>query len=78
MPAEAAQHISSIHWLLKRGKNGAVHSAVQEGGGTMKIMMTACGVDVRWDQPHAPWVRAQWKPDMGPFRNHITCRRCQG
>lgn len=65
-----------MRFFLRRGRAGVVHDAVQEGGGTMVLMMTKCGVQVRWDLPHGKWVRAKRLP------NHpdslITCKRCRG
>jgi hypothetical protein len=60
-----------MRWLLRRGERGVVHRAVLEGGGQMVLMMTACGLSIRWDQPHAPWQRARTDDYAG-----VTCRRC--
>lgn len=57
-------------WLVRRGPGHVVHRAVQEGGGRMVLMMTSCGLSIRWDQPHSPWERARGE------EVHITCRRC--
>lgn len=61
-------------WLLRRGKKGVVHRAVKEGGGGMVIMMTSCGLHVRWDLPHEGWERAEVATQG--LNTHVTCRRC--
>lgn len=61
-----------MRYLLRR-HGGTVHQAVLEGGGGMLLMMTACGLSIRWDQPHAPWERARWMPG---YDSHVTCRKC--
>lgn len=67
-----------MRWLLRNIKTGVTHSAVQEGGGTIVLMMTACGLSVRWDEPHAPWQRAQYDHVAHEqFRRQVTCRRCK-
>lgn len=65
-----------MRWYLKRRGSKVVHSAVKEGGGKIEIMMTACGLSIRWDQPHDRWQRAQWTPANGEFHSHLTCKRC--
>jgi hypothetical protein len=65
-----------MYFLLRRGPKGKVHSAVREGGGSLIVMMTRCGLSVRWDQPHKPWERAQ--TTSGAQRSLVTCHRCQG
>lgn len=68
-----------MRWLLRRGPRGKVHSAVKEGGGRLEVMMTSCGLSVRWDLPHEPWLRAQVnRLTYDQFRTHITCKRCLG
>lgn len=64
-----------MKWYLK-SQAGTVHAAVQEGGGSLVIMMTACGLHVRWDLPHQGWERARYEPPLGPYSSHVTCRRC--
>ena len=61
-----------MRYLLRRGNNGVVHAAVQEGGGTMILMMTKCGLSIRWDQPHDPWQRAK----VDRWTGHVTCKKC--
>ena len=62
-----------MRWLLRRSATATtVHAAVQEGGGTMVLMMTRCGLSVRWDQPHGTWQRAR----TDHWASHVTCRRC--
>lgn len=65
-----------MRYLLRRGPRAVVHDAVQEGGGTMILMMTACGLSIRWDQPHTPWERA--KVRYNARSSLVTCKRCRG
>jgi hypothetical protein len=64
-----------IHkFLVKRGDKGVIHRAVREGGGGMEIMMTTCGLSIRWDQPHSPWLRAPWYRGA---KDAVTCKKCK-
>ena len=63
-------------WLLRRKGAKVVHSAVLEGGGGIAIMMTVCGLNVRWDLPHERWERARASQMM--INQHVTCKRCLG
>lgn len=62
-----------MRWLLRKN-GGVVHSAVLEGGGTIVIMMTVCGLNVRWDEPHPGWERAR----VHAPKAYVTCKRCKG
>lgn len=39
----------------------------------MVIMMSACGLQIRWDQPHGKWERAKVTD-----YHAVTCKRCLG
>jgi hypothetical protein len=37
----------------------------------MVLMMTLCGLSIRWDLPHHPWQRARvYNYDL------VTCKKC--
>lgn len=63
-----------MNFYLRRGPEGKVHRAVREGSGSLEVMLTACGLSVRWDLPHSPWQRAARDPAMP--ETQVTCRRC--
>lgn len=64
-------------YLIRNKDTRRVHEAVQEGGGGMVILMTKCGLSVRWDLPHPRWTRAAVN-EFPSHRDHFTCRKCIG
>jgi hypothetical protein len=64
-----------MFWLVRNRKSGIVHRAVKEGGHDMEIMMTSCGLWIRWDQPHPKWDRAPWRSITDSI--NITCEKCR-
>lgn len=64
-----------MRYLLRNKDTHVVHDAIQEGGGKMVLMMTKCGLMIRWDTPHPRWERARVMLQIDT--QNISCRKCK-